>query len=58
MSYWLFCGGGGEWPSPLAVACSWLGDSLLNTAPNAWLQWLQLGASTRFTAQMTMVSGG
>lgn len=58
VSYWLFCGGGGEWPSPLEVACSWLGDSLLNTAPNARLQWLQLGASTRFTAQMTMVSGG
>ena len=35
VSYWLFCGGGGEWPSPLEVACSWLGDSLLNTAPNA-----------------------
>ena len=58
VSYWLFCGGGGEWPSPLEVVCSWLGDSLLNTVPNAWLQWLQLSTSTQFTTQMTMVSGG
>ena len=57
VSYWLFCGGGREWPLPLEVVCSWLGNSLLNTAPNVRLQWLQLSASTRFTAQMTMVSG-
>lgn len=55
VSYWLFCGGGGEWQAPLNVASDWLAESPLNTAPNPRLQWLQLSPSARFTAQMTMV---
>lgn len=56
VSYWLFCGGGGEWQAPLNVACDWLAESPLTTVANPRLQWLQLNPSARFTAQMTMVS--
>ncbi|KAF8589458.1 hypothetical protein K439DRAFT_1657899, partial [Ramaria rubella] len=54
VSYWLFYGGGGEWQSPLNVACDWLAESALNSVANPRLQWLQLSPSARFTAQMTM----
>jgi hypothetical protein len=56
VSYWLFCGGGGNWQSPLDVAGDWLAESPLINGTNPRLQWLQLSPSGRFTAQMTMVS--
>jgi hypothetical protein len=56
VSYWIFCGGGGQWQGPLTMASEWLAESPLNTVTNPRLQWLQLSPSARFTAQMTMVS--
>ncbi|KAF8519521.1 fungal-specific transcription factor domain-containing protein, partial [Gautieria morchelliformis] len=54
VSYWIFCGGGGEWQLPLNVASDWLAECPLNSVANPRLQWLQLSPSARFTTQMTM----
>lgn len=55
VSFWLLAGGG-EWQTPLSVACDWLQGTSLHTLPNPRLQWLQMSLCARFTAQMTMVS--